>query len=772
MRYLPKSLIPQTLRARYIVIALALFVVLVFIAMFGWYSVKHGVHKHHRHMKILAEMEQVIHEFTAQYQGVKYATLEFLIQPDKKHYQVYQDNIKAFNQSFKALEEMQQTKTVMDFHEHYQRLQADNQQLQNELEKIIAVRLDAEKTFPFSTIMLSISQDNAEILSILNRALSANETVLSNNAKALLSDTRYTWVRLMAEYRLLVSVRFGIFTGDWDEAYKNRVYNIGLYIKNLNDYLQQLRKLQEEQKLPFETDNDVSILYNQVVKATQYYQYAIMLLGSPDWRQDLVLLSNKIHPAFARLDKSIHLLHIEEKRLQAVSMDQLTVIARHLSDSLWFLFVIGSILVLFGYIMFSRTILAPIINVSQALKDEATGGRMARLGHYSSAREICNLTDAFHEMRKQVKSRQQRLVNILDNAAEAIITIDDNGLIETFNAAAEKLFGYQAKEVLAKNVLMLIPENDRENYQRLFREYQHISRDDYTSDTDDEHEIDVLSKNQQLVPASVKISKPIIDGHTLYTALVIDISERLANEQERRQHMDGLAHAGRLSIMGEMAAGIAHELNQPLAAMSLYLHTSLRLCDPEAKTCKDIIKVVNSSIEQIDRASGIIRKMRGFAHRETFHLENADLNKLIRKSIDLVLISQQNATPQLELILAPSPLMVKVDALQIEQVLVNLIQNAFDAQLNVPASKRVLQIKSEIDAKGFARVCVIDAGEGVAKENVDKIFDTYFTTKADGLGMGLSICRSIIDTHNGVLWYRAREEKGSQFCFVLPLIKS
>ena len=746
---------------------------LVFTAIFGWYSVQQGVSEHHRHMKVITDLENVVHEFSLQYQGLKYATLEFLIQPDEKYHKNYLKSLAGFKQSFSELEKMQESRADMSFYEHHKQLQADVQRLEAGLKKIVDVRLDAEQTFPFSTIMLSIAEDNIQILSIFDRVVmftASDGETSAKNALSLFSETRYTWVRLMAEFRLLVSVRFGIFTGDWQEAYKNRVYNIGLYIRKLNDYLQALRVLQADGKLPFEMESDVTEVYDLVNDASYYFQYAVMQLGSPNWRQDLVLLSEDIRPAFAQLDTSIHLLHVKEEQVKSSSMGQVTTIARKLSDALWILLFVGSVLVLLGYFMFSRAILAPIRNVAQALKNEAAG-EASMLEEYSSAQEIRSLTDAFDEMRKQVKSRQQRLVNILDNAAEAIITIDEQGNIETFNSAAEQLFGYRSADVLGKKVQMLLPENQFSSYKKLFDDYLSNSHDSYSSALDNANEIEVLSRFGQLIPVSIKVSSTIIDGKILYTALVVNISERIASEQERQQHLTEMAHAGRLSIMGEMAAGIAHELNQPLAAMSLYLQASLRRCDPDADSCKDIVKAVNSSIEQVDRASNIIRKMRGFASRESFEHKRIDLNEVIRRAIEIFLIGQKNISPQPEIVLCSAALYVDIDVLQIEQVLLNLVRNAVDAQADMPEAERMLRVRTELDNKGFARVFVTDAGEGVAKDNIDRIFDTYFTTKSDGLGMGLSISRSIIEEHDGILWYRSVGERGSQFCFVLPLAK-
>lgn len=398
---------------------------------------------------------------------------------------------------------------------------------------------------------------------------------------------------------------------------------------------------------------------------------------------------------------------------------------------------------------------------------------------HSDINEVRILAESLELMRSELVSRggkladgKKRISILLDNIVDAVIVCDQQGNIESVNQAITSITNYKVEELLQKNVSSLI------NFEEALRNFKSVPSIRV-------YESVALSAAIKKIPVEVNMSEFQQSNKSLILILLRDISERKRSEIERFKYHNDMAHAGRLGIMGEMAAGMAHELNQPLAAMSLYLQGSLRLCNPNHKVCKDIIVAVKSAITQVDRASAIIRKMRGFARRETHVYENVDINNLIKKSIDLVLIGQQNVSPIPDLLLTNSQLIVKVDALQIEQVLVNLIKNAFDAQQHLEDSKRYLQIKSEIDEKGFIKVVVSDAGEGVIKENIDKVFDTYFTTKADGLGMGLSISRSIIEKHDGSLWYvsgsgqtyehdemhelkRNAGNSGSQFCFTLP----
>jgi len=197
----------------------------------------------------------------------------------------------------------------------------------------------------------------------------------------------------------------------------------------------------------------------------------------------------------------------------------------------------------------------------------------------------------------------------------------------------------------------------------------------------------------------------------------------------------------------------------------------MRRCEPEKINKKDILYAIKSADEQATRAAKIIKKMKGFVRKETENenFEIVDINSLIKRSADFILLDPKYSIVEPEFLLTSRTLMAKVDSLQIEQVLVNLIRNAIEAILTKVVSPYFLKIYSEVDSNGYIKVSVIDSGSGVVPENIDKIFDTYFTTKKNGLGMGLAICRSIIEEHDGVLQYAPGAKSGSIFYFTLPL---
>ncbi len=397
----------------------------------------------------------------------------------------------------------------------------------------------------------------------------------------------------------------------------------------------------------------------------------------------------------------------------------------------------------------------------------ASGKYNEKLYSYTSTYEVKLLAESLESMRKelvnrgkQLSDREKRIRALLNNISDAVLFCDHKGNIESANQAATRILGYSTKNLLKINFNQIINYDSVKDsmswpvFEKIF-------------------ETNAVNKDGTEIPIEILMSGLFQGNKTIVLVLMRDISERRQNELERHQHYTEMTHAGRLGIMGEMAAGIAHELNQPLAAISLYLQGSIRICQPELdenKKIREIYKVLKSADEQATRAAGIIRRIKRFVRKEgpNESIETVDLNKLVRKSIEFIFIDKQYAYIQPELLLTKETVLIDVDSLQIEQVLVNLIRNAIEAILDQDSVHQILKISTSVDTQGYATVSIVDSGEGIPYEIKDKIFDTYFTTKTEGLGMGLSICRSIIEEHNGELWCDTTIRQGAEFCFKLP----
>jgi len=248
-----------------------------------------------------------------------------------------------------------------------------------------------------------------------------------------------------------------------------------------------------------------------------------------------------------------------------------------------------------------------------------------------------------------------------------------------------------------------------------------------------------------------------------------DISERKQAEEEARQHQLELAHVGRLSTMGEMASGIAHELNQPLTAIAANSHACIRMLESgtaQREQCADIMERIAA---QAERAGEIIRQIRGFVRKEQPERRPTDINSLIREVSVLFEPEARRAGVAVHMDLKQPLPKVLVQPIQIEQVILNLVRNAIEAMLDVRQGERVLTVTTQPTATGGAlEVSVRDTGPGLDQELVRKIFNPFVTTKPQGVGLGLSISLGIIEAHDGHLQVDSVPGRGAVFRFTLP----
>lgn len=249
-----------------------------------------------------------------------------------------------------------------------------------------------------------------------------------------------------------------------------------------------------------------------------------------------------------------------------------------------------------------------------------------------------------------------------------------------------------------------------------------------------------------------------------------DITERKRLEQQDKEHLDQLAHVTRLGLMGEMASGIAHEVNQPLSAIATYAQASLNLIKKEKPDLIKLAEMVTKTQEQALRAGQIIHRMKRFCTSKSQQRSMADINELINNCINLCSDPLKQNNIQLTLELAENLPCVHIDSLQIEQVLINLIRNSIDAILSAPKKKQgQITIKSYLTPEKGVQISVKDNGLGIQKDQQSKILMPFHTTKENGMGMGLSISDSLIRAHDGALNFNSQLGVGSFFYFTLPI---
>jgi len=247
-----------------------------------------------------------------------------------------------------------------------------------------------------------------------------------------------------------------------------------------------------------------------------------------------------------------------------------------------------------------------------------------------------------------------------------------------------------------------------------------------------------------------------------------DISDRVKAEELDRQHKAELAHVGRLSVLGEMTSGLAHELNQPLCAITTYAQTCLRII--QSGNCKpdDVRYGLEQVVKQAELGGAIFRRLRNFARKGDLRQQRIDLREVILEAASFVRADVQQNQVQLHLDIPRQLPAVMADPIQIEQVLLNLVRNSMDALSDTDEGRRQITIKAVRHERHSVKVCISDNGCGCPQEVADRLFEPFFTTKATGLGIGLGISQSIIDAHGGHLWLEEGAVQGATFCFVLP----
>ncbi len=247
-----------------------------------------------------------------------------------------------------------------------------------------------------------------------------------------------------------------------------------------------------------------------------------------------------------------------------------------------------------------------------------------------------------------------------------------------------------------------------------------------------------------------------------------EITERKRAEQETRRHQNELAQIGAVVIMGEMATTLAHELNQPLTVISGCAQVCLTKIRSNGSWPEELLDSVVQIAEQAERANEVIRRIRGFVHKEERERELIDVNEAINSVANLLHADAREHGAEIDMDLDLAPQLVTADPVQIQQVILNLARNGMEAMGELRSATRHLTIQTFAGKSGAVEVAVSDKGDGISAENLSRVFDPFFTTKSDGLGMGLAISRSIIEAHGGRLWATSDGGAGSVFHFTLP----
>ncbi len=363
-----------------------------------------------------------------------------------------------------------------------------------------------------------------------------------------------------------------------------------------------------------------------------------------------------------------------------------------------------------------------------------------------------------------VRAREAHLQSILDTVPEAMIVIDEHGIVQSFSAAAERLFGYRADEMIGKNVSALMPQPYRGAHDHYLARYLNTG----------ERRIIGIGRvvvgerrDGSTFPMELAVGEMHSGGRRFFTGFIRDVTERQETDARMQELQAELVRISRLTAMGEISSALAHELNQPLSAIANYLKGSQRLlatvADEPAATLRGAL---DKATEQALRAGQIIRRLRDFVGQNDTEKRAESVAKMAEEAGALALVGVKERAVKVRFAFDGSADLVLADKVQVEQVLFNLMRNALEAMEQ--SERRELTVSNSVGGDGTVRIDVTDTGTGIAPDVADRLFQPFVTSKTQGMGIGLSISRTIMESHGGRIWAEPNPGGGTRFILTLP----
>lgn len=361
------------------------------------------------------------------------------------------------------------------------------------------------------------------------------------------------------------------------------------------------------------------------------------------------------------------------------------------------------------------------------------------------------------------ETREALLRSIIATVPDAMIVIDDRGTILSFSAAAEIMFGYSEAELDGQNVRVLMPTPDRERHDGYMHHYMSTGVKKIIG-------IGRVTVGQRrdgsTFPMHLSVGEAKTDHGRVFTGFIRDLTRRQETDNQLEELQAELAHVSRVSAMGTMATSLAHELNQPLTAVANYVEAARDLlAEPNADNIGIVREALDDAAKQAVRAGQIVRRLRDFISRGEIEMRIESLRAIIIEANALALIGIKELGIDVRVTIDPRVDKVLVDRVQVQQVLVNLIRNAIEALSQ--SDDRYLSIHAVPSGETMVQISVFDTGPGLDADVASRLFQPFVSTKADGMGLGLSICQTIVEAHGGQIWLDSPEGGGTAFRFTL-----
>jgi two-component system, LuxR family, sensor kinase FixL len=357
------------------------------------------------------------------------------------------------------------------------------------------------------------------------------------------------------------------------------------------------------------------------------------------------------------------------------------------------------------------------------------------------------------------------LAALLAAAVDGIVVIDERGRIVRFSQAAETMFGYGAAEVLGRALNVLMEPGDSRQHDNYLDRYLQTGKKHIIGVG---REVIARRKDGTTFPIALSVGEARLGDQTRFVGLMRDLTAEKRAEEESLRHREQMMHVSRLTTMGEMAAAMAHEINQPLSAIATYTAACGRLMDQGPEGVEEVRRALGQIGAQAHRAADVIQRIRNFSRSRELSRRTTTVRALIEEIWPLAELDAKANGSRLGLEIQADLPPITVDGVQLQQVILNLVRNGIDALAGIPVADRSVRVRARAESPQKIRIEIVDSGEGVSAAARKQLFTPFFTTKPAGMGMGLAISRSIIAAHSGVLDCENNPGGGATFYIILP----